>query len=551
MTANTSCPHLERCSGCPAMGLPYPEQLARKTAGLERARGRYPELARATLVGVAPAEPALGYRTRVKWMVGERGELGLYARGEDHVVADIPGCLVVDPAIEDAARALRSLLAKEGPARRLRAIDIRLARAARERARLLLTLVSEQGALAEPEVVALAREVQRLCPAVAGVAWSETRKNAVQVLGARTKLLVGVSALPDDVGTATITATFGAFVQAHRGQAAAIERVVVDAARALGRAPRALELFSGAGAFAIALARAGATVDAVESHEPAAAELDRQRVGGVRAHAADAEAFTVAAARRGESWDLVVVDPPRRGLPPALREAIAAVRPRAAVYVSCDPETLARDLAHLARAGLATVEIRGLDMIPQTDEVEAIAILAPAPAPAPPPRDKGDKWSVVEVAAHAPAGNLALPPLAGASGLALELERGASRPTTRWSALALVKGVVHKRGSLRGRARYVRLAVASGHSLIRIEGSTPAQAASDLASIGHPVLGDKRCDPPTLRHFFDKHRLDRPFWHTDELEIEGRSPVTSPLPGDLAQVLESLGAEFPDPRQKS
>jgi 23S rRNA (uracil1939-C5)-methyltransferase len=334
-------------------------------------------------------------------------------------------------------------------------------------------------------------------------------------------------------------------VQAHRGQAAALERAIVDAVRAIGEAPRVLELFAGSGAFALALAKTGARVDAVEAHAPAARLLAERRMAGVEAHAADAETFVAEAAANGRRWDAVVVDPPRRGLTPALRRAIAALGPRLVVYVSCSPETLARDLDHFARLGLAATKLSTLDMIPQTDEVEAVALLAPG---APPARRKIGALAggtAIDVAAHEDPSGLALPPPETASGLALELTPGTSRGKISFSAIALVKGVPRKRGTIRGRSRYVRLSVASGHALVRIEGVSPAQAASELASIGHPVIGDpKRCDEPTRRHFFEKHGLDRAAWHTERLEAEGAPPVTSAIPGDLAAVLASLGVEI-------
>jgi 23S rRNA (uracil1939-C5)-methyltransferase len=267
-------------------------------------------------------------------------------------------------------------------------------------------------------------------------------------------------------------------------------------------------------------------------------------VAGIEAHAADAEAFVAEAAANARRWDAVVVDPPRRGLTPALRCAIAKLEPRLVVYVSCSPETLARDLDHFARLGLKATRLSALDMIPQSDEVEAMALLAPSAAPARPKIGALTAGTVVEVAAHEDAPGLALPPPESGSGLALELARGTGRGKVSFSALALVKGVPRKRGTIRGRSRYVRLSVASGHALVRIEGTSPAQAASELASIGHPVIGDpRRCDEATRRHFFEKHGLDRAAWHTERLVADGEAPVTSPIPGDLAAVLSSVGIE--------
>jgi len=214
------------------------------------------------------------------------------------------------------------------------------------------------------------------------------------------------------------------------------------------------------------------------------------------------------------------------------------------VYVSCHPETLARDLAHFARLGYAADRVSGLDMIPQTDEVEAVAILTPCPPPARAVVHEAAAVQIVDVAANDRVSDLSLAPPASGSGLALVLAPGAAKPDATLEALVIVKGITHKRGSLKGRARYRRLAVASGHSILRVEATAPARTASDLAAIGHPVIGDpKRCDAGTARHFFEKHGLDRAAWHTVRLALTGGPSLSSPLPGDLVAVLASLGAD--------
>jgi 23S rRNA (uracil1939-C5)-methyltransferase len=389
-------------------------------------------------------------------------------------------------------------------------------------------------------------------PEVEAAGLSETDPGAIQILGPETRLLLGDAVQTDRVGSAELRVTFGAFVQAHRGQAAAIERMLVEECRGFGDAPRVLELFAGSGAFGIALGGAGATVDAVESFAPGArliADAARARALPVRAHAEDAGAFVRSATDRRARWDLVLVDPPRRGLSPDLREALAALAPRAVAYVSCSPETLARDLAHLSRLGLAARALAALDMMPQTDEVECVAWMEPS-APAPPRVVlDGPGFSIVELQPHEPVPLPAVSaPPPGGSGLAALRTSGAAAPEiTSWTALALVKGVAHKRGTIRGRTHHVRLAVGSGHSLVRVSGAgAPAQAAADLASVGHPVLGDpKRTDEATRRHFFDKRGLDRAAWHTIEIVLGRHGAVRSKLAADLAAVLAGLGIDPP------
>ena len=105
---------------------------------------------------------------------------------------------------------------------------------------------------------------------------------------------------------------------------------------------------------------------------------------------------------RGERFDALVVNPPRRGMSPMAREWAARLEPAAIAYVSCDPDTLARDLDHFLRLGYTTGELRPLDMIPLTDEVETVAILRRTMIPTPQVLFEDDDIIVVEKGAHEP-----------------------------------------------------------------------------------------------------------------------------------------------------
>src|SRR5690606_26523142 len=129
----------------------------------------------------------------------------------------------------------------------------------------------------------------------------------------------------------------GAFIQAHEGQSRAVAERLVSWLEGLGEAPRVLDLFAGTGMWSVPLARAGARVLAVESFAPAATRIEataRREGLALEARAVPAEEATRALRAEGARFALVVVNPPRRGLSPALREAIAALRPARVAYLS-------------------------------------------------------------------------------------------------------------------------------------------------------------------------------------------------------------------------
>ncbi len=172
----------------------------------------------------------------------------------------------------------------------------------------------------------------------------------------------------------------GVFWQVHPGAPEALVDAVLS-----GLAPRtgetALDLYAGAGLFAAALAEAvgpSGTVVAMESDPPAVAsaarslaDLPQVSLRGVRVSPGSLRGLAATGA------DIAVLDPPRAGAGRAVMHALLALGPRAVAYVSCDPASLARDLAVAAAQGYSLVTLRAFDLFPMTAHVECVAILAP------------------------------------------------------------------------------------------------------------------------------------------------------------------------------
>ena len=606
------CEHAERCGGCPLIGLAYAEQLALKRGRVVQSVTRYPSLELVYTEPVVPADPIVGYRTRAKLIVASGGKMGLFARGGGHYVVDIPECRVLSPLLSRVAEGLREriiaaeasggVLAPFDPARDprqkgcLRAVDLREVRDG-DHAGALVTFVVERARVTDvTELRGAAEELCRALPEILGVAANFHEGDAPQILGNETAVLTGATWAADRTGASVHHATFGSFVQAHRGQASAIHAQLVEAvgiprARAEGRTPRVLDLYGGSGAIALGLAAAGARVRLVESFAPAVAQAraaaQAQRLD-VTTECSDVATAVRSLGDRRERFDAVVINPPRRGTSPVAREGIARLEAPVVAYVSCDPETLARDLDHLARLGYAATSIRPLDMIPLTDEVETLAILRRAGAPAPPVLYEDEHALVVDKGPHEPTlpqGEYVTSLLArtrrlpgahdavpvhkldvGTSGLVVFVkspdhlaawEAVLTAPTTRKIYVAAVRGVTPSKGAitrdlreegrvLPARTRYRRLAVASGHSVVRVvpEQGRTHQIRRHLAAIGHPVLGDERYGHTTTnRYFEEKNGLDRVFLHCVRLEFDhpvsgAHHIVEAPLPGDLRSVLE-------------
>jgi tRNA/tmRNA/rRNA uracil-C5-methylase (TrmA/RlmC/RlmD family)/16S rRNA U516 pseudouridylate synthase RsuA-like enzyme len=577
------CPHADRCPGCPLIGLAYPEQLSKKERAVSRALGAYPALSQAAIEPVAGAANAAGYRVRAKF-VASRGKLGLYSRGS-HEVVDIPACPVLTPRLRDAADAVRRVLASEPG---VSSVDLREADDG--------VLVTLAGTLSGTAFEHLVERVARDVPGVLTIATAERKPNAARVLPSAPRVRHGPTAARHHLSQdgPYHYASPGAFTQLHSEQAARAYALVAERlAASLGTLSGAsvLELYAGSGALALRLARAGAVVTAVESHAPAAEQAGRAAreqnlsLTSLAADAGDALDELAAASRR---FDAVVVNPPRRGLTPAVRRLVGELGPRALVYVSCDPGTFARDADDLARLGLSLEHVTPFDMIPLSEAVETIATFRAAPPPAPRVLFEDEALVAVSKSPHEPTtpqgehrGSLlvrvrTLPGCAnavpvhrldvGTSGVCLfarspekveVLARALAAGTKEY--VALVRGIARKRGQIArslkesgkerlARTRYVRRRVVGGHSLVVVspEAGRTHQVRRHLAGVGHPVLGDERYgDHPSNTHFEHAHALDRSFLHLESIALElagTRRTLGDELAPDLAAVLESLGA---------
>ncbi len=603
-----TCEHSERCGGCPAIDLSYAEQLAVKHARVRQSTAAYPALEHVRTELVAPAEPLVGYRTRAKLMVSAGGKLGLFAKGGGHQVVDIPQCRVLAPTLVRVASTLRSHMtiaeAKGGALAPfdgsgdgyLRGVDLREIFDG-NRSRVLVTFVVQRARVST--LVPLqnaARHLMRDAPDIAGVACNFHQGDAPQVLGSETVALAGITSAPDHIGPSIHYATFGSFVQAHRGQAARVHALLAAAlgladGRAGGGKPRVLDLYAGSGAIALGLAASGARVRLVESFGPAVAQARAAAAAQklpVVTECADVSSALRAMAGRCERFDAVVVNPPRRGTSPVAREWLARLQPRMVAYLSCDAQTFTRDLDHFARLGYTTSSVCPIDMIPLTDEIEVLAVLRPTAIPPPVVVYSSAEIIVVDKAPHEPTGPNAeyassltartrrLPgaehavPVSwldvGTSGLvmfarepefAAKWERALSAPPSRRIYLAGVRGITLGKGAVtrglreqgrlvQARTRYRRLAVAKGHSILRVvpEQIHTHQIRRHLAAIGHPVLGDDRYGHAMTNRFFEeKNGLDRTFLHCVRVEFDDpdsgvRQIVGAPLPGDLRAVLD-------------
>jgi 23S rRNA (uracil1939-C5)-methyltransferase len=375
----------DRCGGCTLQALADPAQARWKQQLVEQTLQRVGGVTTAPLPLLAAPEP-LGYRNRAVIPLERdgRGRLraGYYRRGS-HQIVNMNRCPVLDPRLDAMIAPLKADLEASGwPVDRhgaagrggagLRHLALRIGRRSGER---LLTLVASHGDL--PGLAEWATRWMERWPNLVGVTLNLQPHSDNRLFGPRNRIICGRDWLRESFAGVELRIGPDTFFQVYSEQA---ERVVALLLEALGPPRgRLVEGYCGIGTFSLPLARAGWSVRGIESHAGTVAlarsnALDNG-LDGRCSFVAGAVAEELDAAL-AEPPAAVLVDPPRKGLEGDVVTHLVRHRPPLVAYLSCDPATLARDLARLrTEAGYGIRSVQPLDFFPNTSHVETLAVL--------------------------------------------------------------------------------------------------------------------------------------------------------------------------------
>jgi len=360
------CGHFGTCGGCEWLHVAYPEQLrAKERAFWERLRklgGLAPGSFEAR--AILPSPRPLRYRSRAKLHFDRASGRLAFFRRKSHEPVPLRECHLLAEPLDGLREALGPALV----AARLEPREVALEWSEHQgRGSALLRLP----ALGE-EARRRGEELLRALPDLSGLVL-EGEGEAAVALG---QPVLRHRRDPEDPAAGLARSRPDVFQQANRAANARMVREALALLQPGGQ--EVLELFCGAGNFTGPLAAQARSLQAVELSGPAL-ELARADAGeaprpGLRFYAGEALTLGHALAREGRRFGAVLLDPPRegaKGIGPLLRELQA---PRA-VYVSCDPATLARDLRACVASGYRVAVVQPIDLFPQTHHVEGVALL--------------------------------------------------------------------------------------------------------------------------------------------------------------------------------
>lgn len=374
------CPVYDACGGCAFQHWDYRAEAAYKERRVVEALARIGHIEDPPVLPILSARSPYGYRNKGQfpWGLDSAGMpvAGLYARGT-HRVVPVESCLIQDPLVNrvvaEAVRLARAAnltvydeRSRQGLLRHL------LVRSSRSEHAALAALVVSKWDPRLPELGQRLLDAGR--PELRGVVANLNSHPGNRVLGDETRLLAGSMHLGEKILDFRFRMSATAFFQVNPGEVERLYAAAIDAIPP--HTENAWDLYAGVGTLSILASRRAARVQGWEANPAAVADAAVNiALNGLHGRVEVRAQRVETAVARADGWpSVVVVDPPRAGLEAQTIDRLIARRISRVIYVSCNPDTLARDLERFG-PGYALRSVQPVDMFPRTDHVESVAVL--------------------------------------------------------------------------------------------------------------------------------------------------------------------------------
>ena len=381
------CPVARSCGGCQIQPLSYEKQLAFKQRKVEELLTRVGHVSDYAMHPMIGMEEPWHYRNKAQYPVGRDREgritMGFYA-GRTHSVIDCRDCAIGRPVngrilerVQQWMEENRIAPYDEGSGRGL--VRHILIREGFHTGQIMVCLIINGKKL--PHQQALIGALAEI-PGMTSLSYSVNTADTNVILGESAVTIWGQPYITDMIGDVKYQISPMSFYQVNPVQTEKLYRTALDFADP-GPEDVIWDLYCGIGTISLFLAQKAAKVCGVEIIPEAIADAKRNAalngMAGVDFYVGKAEeVLPEKYAKEQIRADIIVVDPPRKGCDRALLDCIGQMQPKKVVYVSCDPATLARDLAILQEKGYKVTDVRCCDMFPHTVHVETCALLTKA-----------------------------------------------------------------------------------------------------------------------------------------------------------------------------
>lgn len=375
------CPVAKKCGGCQFVDMPYQEQLKRKQRQAEQLLKAFGKVM--PIIGME--EPA-HYRNKVHavfdFQKGRGIVSGIYQE-KSHRVVPVEGCLLEDEKADAIIRSVRELAKsfkykaydEDSGYGLLRHVLIRVGHVTGE---IMVVLVLGSPIL--PSKNHFIKELCKLHPEIMTILINVNSKRTSMVLGEKEQVIYGKGYIEDELCGRRFRISAKSFYQVNSIQTETLYQTALSYAALTGR-ETVVDAYCGIGTIALAAAGQAKKVIGVELNQDAVRDaVTNAKINQIKNadfYLNDAGRFLTQMAEAGEQVDVVFLDPPRSGSTEEFLDALLRINPKRVVYISCEPETLARDLKYLTgKSDYRVQEITPVDMFPFTENIEAVCFLS-------------------------------------------------------------------------------------------------------------------------------------------------------------------------------
>lgn len=375
----TKCSVSKKCGSCQYQGVPYKEQLAAKQKRMKKLLGKF-----ANVKPIIGMDDPFYYRNKVH-AVFDRDKKGNIICGtyeaKTHKVVPIEECMIEDKISQEIIRTIRDMLKsfriktydEDTGYGLLRHVLVRRGFFTDE-----IMVVIVIGSPIFPSKNNFVKALRKKYPQITTVVLNVNDKKTSMVLGERDIVIYGKGYIRDTLCGCTFRISPQSFYQVNPVQTEILYKTAIEYA-GLGRKETVIDAYCGIGTIGLVAAKRAKNVIGVELNPDAVRDArinaKENKITNARFYQGDAGEFMENMAENGEHADVVFMDPPRTGSDKKFMFSVIKLNPSRIVYISCGPETLARDLEYLTKHGYDVRKIQPVDMFSFTDHCENICLL--------------------------------------------------------------------------------------------------------------------------------------------------------------------------------
>lgn len=373
------CPVHRKCGGCKYQGIPYKNQLEQKEKWVRDLLSPYGKTE--SIIGM---KDPYHYRNKVHAIFDHdrKGNpiSGVYQAGS-HVVVPVDSCQIEDEKADEIIVTIRSMLRsfkirtydEDTGYGLLRYVLVRRGFTTNE---IMVVLVTASPVF--PSKNNFVKALRKAHPEITTIVQNVNLRGDSMILGKQNKVLFGKGYIEDKLCGCVFRISPHSFYQVNPVQTEILYNKAIEFAGLTGK-EKVIDAYCGIGTIGLIASRHADSVVSVENNRDAVRDAinnaKRNEIKNVRFFCADATEFMADRAKEGDKVDVIFLDPPRAGCTPECLDSVVKMQPQKVVYISCNPESLARDLKEITKKGYRVKRAVPVDCFPWTGHVECVCLL--------------------------------------------------------------------------------------------------------------------------------------------------------------------------------